>query len=176
ETWWFRILAIITILTLIYLSVRDYYKRQLARKDIQLREQKLTIEKQEAIQRERTRIAGEMHDDLGSGLTTIQYLSERALKNVSDEKEIQNIRKISKESNDLVRNMSEIIWAMNDRFDTLDNLIIYIRRYAYEYLDSHGLAFNIHIQENIPAVKISGEKRRNVFLVVKEALHNVVKH
>src|SRR5690606_39144228 len=83
---------------------------------------------------------------------------------------------ISKESNDLVRNMSEIIWAMNDRFDTLDNLIIYIRRYAYEYLDSHGLAFNIHIQENIPAVKISGEKRRNVFLVVKEALHNVVKH
>lgn len=176
KTPWFIALAIIAVSIIIYTSFRSYYKRQLEKKDLQLREQKLTIEKQEAVQQERIRIAGEMHDDLGSGLTTIKYLSDKALKNVTEENEIENIRKISKESNDLVRNMSEIIWAMNDRFDTLENLVIYIRRYAYEYLESYNLDFSIDIQENIPAIKISGEKRRNVFLVVKEALHNVVKH
>lgn len=176
KTLWFRVLAILTIVFLIYTLIRSYYKRQLEKKDLLLREQKLTIEKQEAVQQERIRIAGEMHDDLGSGLTTIKYLSDKALKNVTDKNEIENIRKISKESNDLVRNMSEIIWAMNDRFDTLENLVIYIRRFSYEYLESYSLDFKIIIQENIPDIKISGEKRRNVFLVVKEALHNVVKH
>jgi signal transduction histidine kinase len=176
ETWWFRLIAIVSLVIIIGYFLRLYYKRQLEKKDLLLREQKLIIEKQEAVQNERTRIAAEMHDDLGSGLTTIKYLSDKAMRNVTDEQEIANIQQISEESNELVRNMSEIIWAMNSRFDTLENLIIYIRRFAYEFLDQHQIAFELKIPDEIPDMKISGEKRRNIFLVVKEALHNVVKH
>lgn len=176
QRWWFRIPAALLITLIIYSIVKAYYKNQLDKKDRLLREQKLIIEKQEAVQNERTRIAAEMHDDLGSGLTTIKYLSDKAMRNVTDPEEIVNIQQISEESNELVRNMSEIIWAMNARFDTLENLIIYIRRFAYEFLDQHQIAFELKIPDEIPDMKISGEKRRNIFLVVKEALHNVVKH
>lgn len=175
-TWWFRFGMIFSILGISFLLVRFYYQRQIEKRDQVLREQKLIIDKQEAIERERNRIASEMHDDLGSGLTTIRYLSDRALKNVSNEEEQTHIKKIADQSNSLVRNMSEIIWAMNSRFDTVANLTAYIRRYASEYLEEYRIKLTWHQEMEEVDVRISGEKRRNVFLVIKEALHNVVKH
>src|SRR5690242_12134230 len=82
------------------------YRSELEFKNALLREQSLIIEKQEAIEHERTRIASEMHDDLGSGLTTIRYLSDRALKHAKDSEEADQIKRISEHSNSLVRNMS----------------------------------------------------------------------
>ncbi|MGB3226675.1 MAG: histidine kinase dimerization/phosphoacceptor domain-containing protein, partial [Saprospiraceae bacterium] len=109
------------------------YTQQLEKKDLLLKQQNLIIENQQAIEKERNRIASEMHDDLGSGLTTIKYLSERALKQAKDPEEEKQVKRISEHSSQLVRNMSEIIWAMNTRYDTLENLLAYIRRYASEY-------------------------------------------
>lgn len=176
QTWWFRMLILFSGLYVYYKINQSYYKRKLEKKDLLLREQRLIIEKQEAINLERSRIASEMHDDLGSGLTTIRYLSDRGLKFVTNEADKINIQKIAQQSNDLIRNMSEIIWAMNARFDTLEGLIAYIRHYASEFLEE----YKIHLEwtyEGSPQTQIvSGEKRRNIFLVIKEILHNVVKH
>lgn len=73
--------------------------------------------------------------------------------------------------------MSEIIWAMNSRFDNTDNLVSYLRRYASEYLDQYKIKVNFDIQsEQAEAITIGGEKRRNVFLVLKEILHNSAKY
>ena len=72
--------------------------------------------------------------------------------------------------------MSEIIWAMNAGFDTLDNLVAYTRRYTYEYLEDYAIDLIFRTQGDIAGIDISGEKRRNIFLVIKEALHNAVKH
>ena len=72
--------------------------------------------------------------------------------------------------------MSEIIWAMNSRFDDLENLMSYIRRFAHQFLNSNELELSFTQEGSLVGVNLSGEKRRNLFLVVKEILHNVVKH
>lgn len=176
ETWWARSIFIAGLIGLMFLVFKIYYSQKIKKQKRLLEIKTLQLEKQEAVQHERNRIASEMHDDLGSGLTTIKFLSDKALKNAEDLREAENIKKISSESNALVRNMSEIIWAMNSRFDTLENLVIYIRRYTYEYLEQHGIDFKLEIPDSFPDIQLSGEKRRNIFLVVKEALHNIVKH
>ncbi len=176
QTWWFRLISILTILAIVGLIIRNYYKRKIREKDFLLKEQALIISKQKAIQEERNRIAGEMHDDLGGGLTTISYLSQKLKSNALDEKSVLQLDKIITHAKSLVNNMSEIIWAMNARFDTLDNLIAYIRRYSKESLDDHSirLVFRNTVQEN--NYSVSGELRRNIFLICKEVIHNAIKH
>ncbi len=146
-----------------------------AAKDAQLREQALIIEKQNALENERNRISAEMHDDLGSGLTRIRYLSDKALVHASDA-EKEEITKISAYANDLVRNMGEIIWAMNSRFDNAESLAAYIRRYASEYLETYQIPFVFKDHTTHPTLPLSGEKRRVLFLVIKELLHNAIKY
>lgn len=176
-TWWFISLWVLLAIGIIYGSVRLYYQRKLEKKNQVVREQALIIEKQKAVEYERNRIASEMHDDLGSGLTTIRYLSDKALKQARDTDEANQIRRISEHSKRLVRNMSEIIWAMNSRFDTADNLVGYLRRYASEYLEEHQLPLKfVSGATQLDQVSMGGEKRRNVFLVFKEMLHNAVKY
>lgn len=135
--------------------------------------QKIVLEKQIALENERNRIAADMHDDLGSGLTKITYLSQMAIEDY-DLKE--NLSKINKTSSDLVENMSEIIWAMKEENNTIEDLITYIKVYCVDYLDSNAIALKMSIPEEIDMLIIKGDFRRNIFLVVKEALHNVVKH
>src|SRR5690606_7457977 len=112
---------------------RKKYQHEAARKDALLREQTLLLEKIEAVEQERARIAAEMHDDLGAGLTTIRFLSDKAVRQAADAAEARDIRRIAEHSRHLVRNMSEIIWAMNARYDSTENLTGYLRRYATEY-------------------------------------------
>jgi len=176
QTWWFKILALFSIIGLAYYFFRSYHKRKMHEKDLQLQKQKLLLEKQQALEAERTRIAGEMHDDLGGGLTTIKFLSQKVLRKVEDEKQKSQIQKIVNHTQNLVTNMSEIIWAMNSGFDTLDSLIAYTRRYAHEYLLEHELNLNFNIKGKTIDIHLSGEKRRHIFLVIKEAMHNIVKH
>ena len=72
--------------------------------------------------------------------------------------------------------MNAIIWSMSSSNDTLGNMVAYIRSYSLEYFDNTGIDCNISITENLPELEVSGEIRRNVFLVVKETLNNIVKH
>ncbi|MBL0007445.1 MAG: hypothetical protein IPP25_09780 [Saprospiraceae bacterium] len=176
-TWWFITLCVLLAIGIIYGLVRLYYQRQLEKRNQIVREQALIIEKQKAVEYERNRIASEMHDDLGSGLTTIRYLSDKALKQARDSAETEQIKRISEHSKRLVRNMSEIIWAMNSRFDSAENLVGYLRRYASEYLEEYQLPLKfVSGLEHLDQVSMGGEKRRNVFLVFKEMLHNAVKY
>lgn len=156
---------------------RNKHQSELEKKDLLLRQQELIIEKQKAIELERSRIASEMHDDIGSGLTTIKYLSDRAISNVQNPDDRRQIEKIASQSSELVRSMSEIIWAMNSRFDTLDSLLAYIRHYASEYLEEYNIELSWRQSNDKEEVcSLNGVTRRNVFLAVKECLHNVVKH
>lgn len=176
QTWWFLGLCFMVGALAIYAGIKYYIREKLRLKNLQLREQGLQIEQQAALTKERNRIAGEMHDDLGGGLTSIRMLSER-LTAKTDNPDMKNaVDKIADHAQGLVLRMSEIIWAMNSNFDTVDNLIAYIRRYSAEYLQEHQLRSVIHVPQNVPDLSISGEKRRNIYLAVKESLHNIVKH
>ena len=86
------------------------------------------------------------------------------------------IEKISASADELLNKMNAIIWSMSSSNDTLGNMVAYIRSYALEYLDSTGIDCKTSMPENLPELEVSGEVRRNIFLVVKEALNNIVKH
>jgi len=128
-----------------------------------------------AQQAERNRISADMHDDLGSGVTAIRLYSELAKKRIGKDV-IPEIEKISSSANDLLNNMNAIIWTMTSSNDTFHSMVGYIRSYAQEYFENTGINCHISIEEDIPNVPVSGEVRRNVFLVIKEALNNILKH
>ena len=135
--------------------------------------QNLVLEKQNALENERSRIATDMHDDLGSGLTQITYLSQMAMNDFDNK---SNLSKIKKTATDLVENMSEIIWAMKEENNTLEDLITYIKIYSFDYLESNKIDTKITIPEQFNEIIVTGNNRKNIFLCVKESLHNIVKH
>jgi len=126
-------------------------------------------------QKERSRISADMHDELGAGITAIRLYSELA-KNKKDKDLTPEIEKISHSADELLNNMNAIIWAMSSNNDSLENMTAYIRNYAQEYFEDTNITCKIFIPENIPDIMVSGEIRKNVFLVVKEALNNILKH
>ncbi len=128
-----------------------------------------------AQQDERTRISADMHDELGSGVTSIRLLSEIAMQKTK-EQPLSEISKISYSANELMSKMNGIIWSMNPGNDTLSSTLAYIRSNASEYLANLNMDYTISIPPDIPEVQISGVKRRNIFLVVKESLNNILKH
>ena len=169
QTWWFRIGIGISGIGILIASVRFYYRRKLEK-------QKAILEKQQAIEKVRTRIATDMHDDLGAGLTRIKFITEN-LEEMTNDVALQfEMKKLKSSSNDLVEKMTEIIWAMSEKNNSLEDLIFYLRSYAVDYCNENRLLCEFIIPENIPQKIISGQTRRNVFLILKESLHNIVKH
>lgn len=134
------------------------------------------LERKMEVEKERTRIATDMHDDLGAGLTRIKFIAENISERASDPALQPEMEKIKQSSIDLVENMAEIIWAMNEKNNTLEDLLFYLRSYTMDYCTENDLACEFHIPEGIPRKVIGGQVRRNVFLVLKESLHNIVKH
>ena len=118
-----------------------------------------------------------MHDDLGAGLSRIKFLSEtigiKKQKHEPIEDEISSIRDYS---HDMIDKMGEIVWALNEKNDSLIDLLAYTRAYAVEYLTQNGIRVTVQTTEEFPPAFVTGEFRRNIYLAVKEALHNVVKH
>jgi signal transduction histidine kinase len=142
-----------------------------------LHKQLIGLEKKQAIEKERTRIATDMHDDMGAGLSRIKVLSETIkfenLKGIIDPAHLQ---KISSYSEEMMEKMGEIVWALNQRNDSVDDLLGYTRAYATDYMTSHNIHCAFHAPAEHPEIFASGEMRRNIFLSVKEILYNVVKH
>lgn len=151
-------------------------KTSATEKELENANLKATLEKQKALELERVRIAAEMHDDLGGGLTTIKFLSQKVLKSIDSNADKIKVEKIVSHSKKLVNNMSEIIWAMNAGFDTLESLVAYTRRFASEYLDDYAIDLKFKTEGDLSKIKLTGERRRSIFLVIKESLHNIVKH
>lgn len=146
---------------------------------MKLQAEKKEFESQIAVikaqQEERNRISADMHDDLGAGMTTIRLYSELAKSRLINTP-IPEIDKISSSANELLNKMNAIIWSMSSSNDSLSNMIAYIRSYAQEYFENTGINCSISIPEKLPNIEVIGEIRRNVFLVVKEALNNILKH
>jgi signal transduction histidine kinase len=126
-------------------------------------------------QKERLRISKEMHDDLGASLTAIGLLSE-VVKTRMGSNTTPEIEKISSISSDMVTSMNEIIWSLNTKNDSLNGLIAYTRSYASEFIDNTSLSLKTDVEESPLEIPMRGADRRNVFLTVKEALNNAVKH
>ena len=146
---------------------------------LKLETERKELEKQVAVlaakQDERNRISADMHDELGSGVTAIRLMSE-IVKAKMKEETLPEIEKISNSANELLNKMNTIIWTMTSSNDSVENLIAYIRSYAVEFFENTAIDCYFNMPVSIPSREISGERRRNIFLSVKEALNNVLKH
>jgi signal transduction histidine kinase len=145
-----------------------------ARNLLQEYEKEMAVYK--AQQEERERISADMHDELGSGMTAIRLMSEIARNKMQGNAIPPELGKISASANDVLNKMNAIIWSMNHNNDTLDSLLSYIRTYANEFFENTSIRCRVFIPERVQDIEISGVKRRNIFLCVKETLHNIVKH
>jgi signal transduction histidine kinase/ligand-binding sensor domain-containing protein len=170
QQWWFNLLEVLAAAAFIMWIIRLYTQRKLAK-------QKSEFEKRQAVSAERIRIASDMHDDLGSGLTSIRLLSEVArIKAGIDNPAKPEIEKILNAVSNLSESLKEILWTMNTRFDRLEDFVIYLRSYSVAYFDNSPIKFEFARQAFFPEILIHGELRRNIFLCIKEALHNILKH
>jgi two-component system NarL family sensor kinase len=152
-----------------------YFRTRISRQKLSTLKKESELKELQAREDERSRLAADMHDDLGAGLSTIRMISELAVNKDSDALK-QDIRRISARSEELVESMRQMIWAMSSNSNSLEDMVVYIRGYSREYLDDHQLNLLFEIPDQIPNVLITGPVKRNLFLVVKEVLHNIVKH
>jgi len=142
-----------------------------------LQRQLALMRQQEALEKERSRIARDLHDQLGANLTQVALLGEMAEADKHVPEEIEaHARQISQTARETTRALDEIVWTVNPSNDTLDGLINYVCKYAQEYLAIAGLRYRLEVPPQLPPLPISPEFRHNVFLAAKEAVNNVVKH
>jgi signal transduction histidine kinase/ligand-binding sensor domain-containing protein len=167
ETKSFLIVMGVAVLTIVAVVVRTIatrkYRQALAR-----------LAQQHAIEKDRARIAKDIHDDIGAGLTQITLLSELARR--ESKQSSTQLERISDAARDLTRSMDEIVWAVDPQRDTLASLMDYISAYAEDFLRAAGVRCRMDFPAAVPATQIDAELRYNLFLALKEALNNIVKH
>jgi signal transduction histidine kinase len=118
-----------------------------------------------------------MHDEIGSKLTKISFMSERAKRELQTQDGVaQKLDAIAGTSRDLLQSLDEIVWAVNPHNDTLERLAAYLGQYATEYLQNTAVECELHIPRDLPHRVLSAEARHNLFLAFEESLNNALKH
>lgn len=166
----FQIISYIIILTIIVLAARYFsilnIKKRIAK-----------LEHQREISLIRRRIASDLHDDVGSGLSKLAMMSDKARINAKDEFDFNNyLAIISGEARRMIDQLRVIVWTLNPQEDKLDGLIAYIHRHISDYLEEFPLTYKIEIPKEIPELMVTPEFKRNVYYTIREAAHNAVKH
>lgn len=168
QTGWFRVSALIALVGGVAGLARYVTYRKLQAK-------LAVLEGLHAIDKERARIARDIHDDLGSRLTQIALLSDRFGEEPLDDVE-GSARKISSTARDLSQSLDEIVWAVNPHHDTLVGLVEYISQFSDDFLEDTSIRSRLKLPAKLPAWTIPAEARHQFFLSFKEALHNAIKH
>jgi signal transduction histidine kinase len=170
QTWWFRGLVAFFLFAVVVSSVRVVEKKKY---QLQLQH----AEQEHALERERARIAQDLHDDLGSSLTRISLLGSllRADKENPEQIEI-HAGKIAQSADQTVRALEEIVWAVRPGSDTLQSLVDYIVHFANELFEGNPARCRLDLPNDIPMRPLPPDVRHNIFLIVKEALTNILKH
>ena len=170
QVWWVRLLAALAILIFVAGAVLIVEKRK--------SEQRLKrLEQEKALERERTRIAQDLHDDMGAKLCRISYLSEHARRSPELSSELQRqIGSISDSSREVLSSLDNIVWAINPQNDLLEHVVSYIGHYTREYFQETGLECELDMPAQSPAYPLSSQSRHHLLLAMHEAFTNVLKH
>jgi signal transduction histidine kinase len=129
------------------------------------------------IQRVRSRIATDLHDDIGSTLTNINILSELSKKNIDNRPEAEKfLSRISEEVNASGQALDDIVWSINKNNDTIEQTVARMRRYAAEMFEGANITYSLQSDEQIAHRKLNMELRRDYFLLFKESINNIYKH
>ncbi len=159
KTWWFVILLVLALATLLYLLYR-YRINQLI-----------------AMQKVRNRIATDLHDDIGSTLTNISILSELSRQKLGQQEEAGVfLNRITEEVTNSSQALDDIVWSINTNNDTLEQTVARMRRYAAEIFDGANIHYTLLLDEYFAQRKLNMEQRRDCFLLFKEVINNIYKH
>jgi signal transduction histidine kinase len=165
QTVWFQIALLSGCGTVVLICLR-----LMAKLALQSRAQQL-------LQLERARIARDIHDDLGAGLTQLVLLGEVTKSGLPAASETrEQIDQLCERARDLSRTMDEIVWAVNSRRDTLRDFATYVCKYAQAFLRSTPIRCRLDVEPELATSAFDLPIRRNLLLAVKEALHNAAKH
>jgi signal transduction histidine kinase/streptogramin lyase len=135
------------------------------------------LEQETSLHRERSRIAQDLHDDIGANLTHIALLSELAQRDFNNSPQARgHIDQIFRSAQTTVRSLDEIVWTVNPKNDTLDVFVTYLCTYSPDYLRSAGVRCRLDVPMDVPAVQLPSQVGHHLSLAVKETLHNIVKH
>lgn len=167
ETWWFASLCFLALAGSIWL---------LHRLRLRVVSKLMRLEQQNALARERSRIAQDLHDDLGANLTEISFLSTLLARQAGPDGGAAHLGQIHRTARHLLQALDEIVWATNPKNDTLDSLLGYLAHFAQEFLGTVNIACRLDLPAQPPPIRLSAELRHNLFLAVKEALNNAVKY
>lgn len=170
QTGWFPAAAAAAVVGLLALAGRWVALRRL--------QQRIAIlEAEHALERERARIAQDIHDELGANLTSIGWLADRGQKHQGAPAAVSGeLEKIAATARESLTAMDAIVWALNSRNDSLENFANYISHFANEFFGLTAIRCRLDIPTQLPAQPMSTEARHHLFLAVKEALNNVARH
>ena len=167
---WFIGLTLVGALGAAAGASRLVEKRKMQRRLRQLEQEKI-------LERERTRIAQDLHDEMGAKLCRISFLSEDARRAAELPSDLRNqIISISDTSREVLHSLDEIVWAVNPRNDSLEPLASYIGQYAQDYFHETGIQCELDIPAQFPFYPLSSQLRHHLFHAVHEALTNTLKH
>src|SRR5262249_7271664 len=130
------------------------------------------------LERVRTRIATDLHDDIGSSLSSMVVLSEVAKRRMdgSQNESIPILTQIAESAREAVDSMSDIVWSIDPRLDDLSNVVFRVREFASDLLGGAGIEWQLGAQPEFDKVKLSPQQRRQLFLIFKEAINNAARH
>ena len=170
-------MAFVIVATMVWIIL---LRRQVERRSVQLKKEmqlRERFQRQNELEKERGRIARDMHDQLGASVTQVGLLAELARKNVGDpEKIIANTDRISRTALELGQSLDEIVWAVNPKNDSLNKFCDYMAVHAQELFQLTNILCRVDLPPEMPYYPLCAEVRHNLFLAVKEALNNIVRH
>jgi signal transduction histidine kinase/ligand-binding sensor domain-containing protein len=167
QTWWWRALAFAAAAGLVWLAARSWSHRR-------LRQKLERLEREQAVERERIRIAQNIHDDIGASLTRISLLTQSVQR--EDSEHAADLEKIYQAASEITRSLDETVWAVNPKYDDLESLVYYLGNFAQQFLSAGRIRCRLNMPEGLPGRGLTSQARHHIFLCCKEALNNVVKH
>jgi signal transduction histidine kinase/ligand-binding sensor domain-containing protein len=157
QAWWFIILVAAVLLFAAYSAYR--YK----------------LSKALALEMLRNKISSDLHDDIGSTLSSISILSEVATRE-KEQKSKQILAEINERSHMLMEKMDDIVWSISTRNDTVGNLFIRVQQFASTVLEAKDIDYEVRVPENVKGVKLDMQSRQHIYLIMKEAINNLIKY
>jgi signal transduction histidine kinase len=144
-----------------------------------MQRQVAALEQEQVMERERARIARDLHDNIGAGLTEIAMQSDWVHNDLAqgptgDTR--QRVERIRQSATELARSVDEIVWAINPANDTVKRFVNYLTQCTAQFLDAAGLRVRFDIPQEMPATALAGKVRHYLFLAVREALNNAARH
>lgn len=160
RTWWFTLLSVLLVVGVVYFVLNQRFKRFLE------------------LEKVRTRIATDLHDDIGASLSRISMLSEIVKRDdaSANRESARRLTQIATEARGLVDSMSDIVWAINPRRDSIESVVDRVCSFAADTLGTRDVHWTVSAPPELSRVHLTAEEKRNLYLIFKEAVNNVARH